>query len=93
MQDTIVVIDGELSLIHEGKADPSLIIPESGEFGVFTVIKDTDIPIYPGPYVVIPRAYEQVLATADKSMSDNVTVQEIPYTETSNLSGITVSIG
>lgn len=93
MQDTIVVIDGELSLIHEGVADPSLIIPESGEFGVFTVIKDTDIPIYSGPYIVTPRAYEQVLATADKIMNDDVTVQEIPYTEVSNLSGITVSIG
>ena len=50
---------------------------------------------YEGPYVVIPKLDEQiVLLTKDKSMSDNVTVREIPWEEVSNpQGGITVTIG
>lgn len=54
--------------------------------------RDTDN--YPGPYVVDPKSYPQYLATQDKFMLDDVTVNEIPYNEVSNLSGgLTVSIG
>lgn len=41
---------------------------------------------YEGPYTVRPRASEQVvLPTAGNTMRNDVTVQEVPYYETSNL--------
>lgn len=53
----------------------------------------TPMHYYDGPYDVIPRAEMQILETATKLMRDNVTVEEIPYTEVTNLSGgLTVSI-
>lgn len=52
------------------------------------------IPVYPGPYEVTPHSYEQILETAEQLMTENVTVHEIPYWETSNLSdGLTAYIG
>lgn len=47
---------------------------------------------YTGPYSVIPKIYQQILETKNKLMSDDVTVEEIPYTEVSNISGTTVII-
>lgn len=44
--------------------------------------------IYDGEYVVTPKAWEEVvLETQGYLMRDDVTVLEIPYYETSNLSG------
>ena len=52
------------------------------------------MPYYEGTYEVTPRKVEQVLATKNKSMSDNVTVFSIPYAEVSNLGGgLTATIG
>lgn len=51
-------------------------------------------PYYTGDYVVEPRKVEQILATKNKSMSDDVTINPIYYAETSNLSGgVTAFIG
>lgn len=47
---------------------------------------------YEGPYTVIPKVVDQMLATKDKLMLDDVTVTEIPYVEVSNIYGTTVSI-
>ena len=48
---------------------------------------------YTGEYVVIPKAdNEQILKTANKLMSDDVTVKKVPYFETSNQYGETVYI-
>lgn len=60
--------------------------------GVIT--RYTSAPIYEGDYIVTPRAHEEViLETSDKLLTDDVTVLEIPYYETSNVSGYTVYIG
>ena len=49
---------------------------------------------YEGPYTVTPRLDEQVLQTAHKSMTDDVTVEVIPVVYTSNIhGGKTVVIG
>lgn len=49
---------------------------------------------YAGGYVVTPRVEEQVLATHNKRMVDDVTVEAIPYWEVDNTSdGQTVIIG
>ena len=53
----------------------------------------SDVPPYEGEYVVTPRIYEQSLATKNKLMKADVKVKEIPYYETSNISGKTVYIG
>lgn len=62
------------------------------DFGELTVIH-TDYDPYMGPYQVIPKAWEdQILPTKDKNMTDDVTVFEVPYEETSNPHGTTVVI-
>lgn len=45
------------------------------------------LPFYKGPYTVTPKVDEQTLATAQKSMSKDVTVEKIPYSEVTNPSG------
>lgn len=49
---------------------------------------------YKGDYTVIPKVEEQVMETKNKTMTDNVTVLKIPYSEVDNLSGgQTITIG
>lgn len=45
------------------------------EFGEFHTVMPNP---YPGPYEVTPTQQTQVLETADKSMTDNVTINPIP---------------
>lgn len=47
---------------------------------------------YMGEYEVVPKTIIQYLYTRDKVMTNNVTVYEIPYAETTNEYGTTVSI-
>lgn len=91
----LVVIDGELSLLMQDRAEGQLLIPESADGGIEFAIYDTPLPPYTGITTVVPKAFDStVLETANKSVYDDITVLEIPYTETSNLSGgTTVSIG
>ena len=50
-------------------------------------------PYYDGEYVVTPLAFQEtILETDEKVMRDDVTVLEVPYNETSNEYGTTVSI-
>lgn len=51
--------------------------------------------IYDGDYDVVPLAFQEtILSTKNKKLTDDILVQEIPYYETSNLSGgNTVFIG
>lgn len=52
------------------------------------------LPYYTGEYVVDPRKVEQTLETRNKSMREDVTINEIYYSETSNLGGgLTAYIG
>ena len=49
---------------------------------------------YTGSYVVTPSSVEQVLATKQKRMTNDVTVLEIPFSSVSNIyGGNTVTIG
>lgn len=61
------------------------------DFGEIQIVNPSYDP-YEGPYVVIPKRRDQVLATKDKDMTDDVTVKEIPWTEVSNPTGITFTI-
>lgn len=53
------------------------------------------LPPYEGEYVITPKPFtEQVLETKNKSMTDDVTVLEIPYSEVVNpQGGKTANIG
>lgn len=48
---------------------------------------DVSYPTYDGTYVIVPKRYEQSLDTSDKLLTDDVTVQEVPYQEAMNESG------
>ena len=57
------------------------------DFGVVNVVHDSTVPAYTGDYEVTPKDEEQILATKEKRMTDNVTVKEIPYAEMDNDAG------
>jgi hypothetical protein len=66
----------------------------NANFGEIQLIKDIDVEYYMGKYVVTPKVEAQMMETSGKMMSDNVTIKEIPFFETSNVSGgKTVYIG
>ena len=67
MHDTIV-IDGELSLL----------IPESGECGIITKVREHDLPDYTGPVEVTPGSETIMLATVNKTVLENIKVNPIP---------------
>lgn len=49
---------------------------------------------YNGDYEIIPKTTSQVLDTADKHLSSNIKIREIPYYEVSNAyNGNTIIIG
>lgn len=49
---------------------------------------------YTGTYTITPRVYEQIMATEDKHMAEDVHILEIPLTYVSNIqNGKTVTIG
>lgn len=57
------------------------------------VIKREDLEEYKGDYIVTPTGNRQILETANKKLTDDVTVNAIPYETASNAAGgITVTI-
>ena len=84
------------------KLNMSDILPVSNDDnGKVLQVKNGDwvaekLPTYDGEYVVTPSTEdEQTLLTAGKYIDSNITVEKIPYSETStsNTKGKTVSIG
>ncbi len=61
------------------------------EFGEVTIIHGDYNP-YEGPYEVNPKRRDQILPTKNKTMTDNVTVKEVPWIEVSNPEGTTYII-
>lgn len=64
-----VVVDGELSLITQ----------LDGESGIVTKVVEHDLPYYSGPVVVTPTKETQILNTADKVNTQNITINPIPH--------------
>lgn len=65
----------------------------TGTIGNGIVKYDSSTELYTGEYNVVPKAAEeQRLPCAGKKMKKDVTVQKVPYYETSNDAGITVYI-
>ena len=73
------------------------VLPSGKYYGVrdLSIYKGDRIAlIYKGDYVVTPKKNEQTLQTAEKYLTKDITIKEIPYAETSNSAGgTTVTIG
>lgn len=72
-----VVLDGCFSLEIEGSAELDLLIPESGEVGTFTAIREA-YPAYEGSYEVTPSNEKQIFSTTLKTMIEDFVVNPIP---------------
>ena len=83
-------LDGDITqkLNIDGTASMSLTI--DGE--ISAAYGKAGYEAYTGEYEVTPSTQEQTLQTSGKLMTDNVTIFEIPYYETSNVTGTTVYI-
>lgn len=69
-------------------------LSRSGHVITGVISKSAAIDYYAGEYVITPSGEEQSLSTKNKYMSDDVTVEEIPFHKTTNPSGgYTVTIG
>lgn len=65
-----------------------------GAFSECVVVPAEVVPEYEGSYEVTPKVDAQILPTAEKKMTDNVTVKAIPYFDVSNpAGGKTIFIG
>lgn len=59
-----------------------------------SVAMPMDVPEYDGPYEVTPAVDKQIMPTDQKLMTDDMTINAIPYYDVSNTSGgSTVYIG
>lgn len=87
-----VVVDGSVRILFGIDGTVELKNRVDGQSGIFFVERIYDGDTYDGPYEVVPSVRSQILNTKLKLMTDDVTVKEIPYYETSNLQGITVYI-
>lgn len=56
-------------------------------------IVSSEMKPYTGEYVITPKVTEQYMKTKERSMTDDVTVKEIPIHEVSNNFGTTIIIG
>lgn len=71
-----------------------ITVTELGATVDITVVEGELLPYFDGPYEVTPKVSEIVLGTKNKSMADDVTIFQIPYSEVSNpQGGYTVTIG
>lgn len=83
-----VSVDGYV--VSMSVANSQQLIP----FGIGAEYHMDAAETYDGEYTVTPRLYAQTLDTDRKLMADDVTVYEIPVTQTSNpYGGQTVLIG
>ena len=70
------------------------VSPRGNVSGKVKTAETKPLPYYEGEYVITPIWEDVTLETKQKSMSDNVTIQAIPYAEVDNPSGgVTVIIG
>ena len=88
---------GKLGFRISGKHTPGFNVEDEHfdfQTDLFYASGGSVIPSYRGPYVVIPKSYQQGLDTNGLKMLDDVTVEQIPYSRVSNPSGgDTVNIG
>lgn len=90
--DVVVSADGDAELTVHGWAETEIVQVFDGEVGVITKVATGDP--YTGEYEVDPIFEEQILATKDKRMVEDVTVKAIRVSTTTNpQGGNTIYIG
>lgn len=94
IDNEVVIIDANVEIedvdIHTNMQEEAL----NADFGIITErIIQGDTQIYKGKYEVTPKVSKQYLETAQKYLTKNVTVNEIPLYETDNQKGTTIYIG
>lgn len=94
IDNEVVIIDANVEIedvdIHTNMQEEAL----NADFGIITErIIQGDTQIYRGEYEVTPKVSKQYLETAQKYLTKNVTVNEIPLYETDNQKGTTIYIG
>lgn len=57
------------------------------KFEDFIESTTADLPYYEGDYSVTPSIAAQTVPTANKYLTEDITVEAIPYSEVSNFSG------
>ena len=87
-----LINETKLTGIINGSPELNGVI-QSGEIMTGSIAIVGAEEVYQGRHTVIPRIYSQTLPTKNKLVKEDVLVLEIPYYETSNLSGKTVYIG
>ena len=70
------------NIIHGGLSPGEIHI--EGNFNIGTGGR---LPNYDGSCSVIPKTYEQTLETKNKTVTEDIVIEEIPYSEVLNLSG------
>lgn len=82
-------------LVGKIVSDSNLTGAIQGNENIIGVVKILDnYDDYRGPYKVTPKVRSQTIPTSDKHMTEDVTIEAIPYFEVSNVqNGFTVIIG
>ena len=87
---TPISIKGEIS---DNKISINGVLTSNNNILVGSVNTSTSAPPYTGSYDIIPSIEEQTLNNKNKLLSDDLSIKEIPYFETSNPYGETIYIG
>lgn len=87
---TPISINGEIS---ENQLSINGVLTSNNNVLVGKVNTSTSAPPYTGSYDIIPSVEEQILNTRNRLLSDDLSIKEIPYFETSNPYGETIYIG
>lgn len=94
--DSTFVLDTDEGLSFSLGNDEALAFG-LGTSSDITIVLETPtvvgVEYYDESYEVTPKTYEQKLETKRKFLTDDITILEIPYTETANTYGVTVTIG
>ena len=68
----------DLNVFNAGTADLGLSITGNAEAGVFMVVREGALPAYTGQTEVTPGTEAVVLATANKTVFSDITINPIP---------------
>ena len=94
-EDTITgSITGENKITGEIRAGLSVVGTLNPSNQLIAILETASIsyPNYDGEYIITPRVDEQILETKNKITRENIEIKEIPYSETSNEYGYTITI-